>query len=173
MDLEEKRRKHREYMREYLKRAPHSVLLKKKLREDRWHKENAERTLAAKRRYEEKHKEEIKAKKSSPEYKAWHKEYRQSDLGKANDKRTKAKKRRAEIVTLTAREWKKVLAKYNGLCAYCQCPNSPVEQEHKLPIRRGGNHERSNVVPACRRCNLAKGIRTPEEWAADILKAVK
>ena len=35
--------------------------------------------------------------------------------------------------------------------------------EHILPVSRGGRHEWTNVVTACRSCNTRKGNRRPEE----------
>lgn len=37
-------------------------------------------------------------------------------------------------------------------------------REHVLPRSRGGSDDDSNIVPACNRCNCAKGTRTPDEW---------
>jgi 5-methylcytosine-specific restriction endonuclease McrA len=53
-------------------------------------------------------------------------------------------------------------------CAYCGGDADVVE--HVIPRTRGGPDKRSNVVPACTRCNLAKRNRTPEEWKADMLR---
>lgn len=39
-------------------------------------------------------------------------------------------------------------------------PSAP-ELEHVVPLSKGGTHTRSNVRCACRRCNAAKGARTP------------
>lgn len=37
--------------------------------------------------------------------------------------------------------------------------------EHRVPIARGGNDDKSNLVLACRACNLRKYVRTDEEFA--------
>jgi hypothetical protein len=37
--------------------------------------------------------------------------------------------------------------------------------EHRIPIARGGNNDKSNLVMACRACNLRKGVRTDDEFA--------
>jgi hypothetical protein len=54
------------------------------------------------------------------------------------------------------------LAEKGTECVYCGRPADTYD--HVLPISRGGTSEVANVVPACRRCNSAKGARTPEEW---------
>ncbi|MEP6609632.1 MAG: HNH endonuclease [Burkholderiaceae bacterium] len=50
-------------------------------------------------------------------------------------------------------------------CAYCsnRLPESELTVEHIVPVSRGGLHEWTNVVTACRSCNTRKGNRRPEE----------
>jgi len=50
-------------------------------------------------------------------------------------------------------------------CAYCsnRFSESELTVEHILPVSRGGLHEWTNVVTACRSCNTRKGNRRPEE----------
>lgn len=52
---------------------------------------------------------------------------------------------------------KQLIARFNGLCAYCNKANWAVE-EHIVPINREavGLHAWGNVVPACRPCNERK-----------------
>ena len=49
-------------------------------------------------------------------------------------------------------------------CIYCGEPAQHLD--HLIPKSRGGSNDGSNLKPACARCNLAKGARTPEEWLA-------
>ena len=49
------------------------------------------------------------------------------------------------------------------MCAYCGSEDD-MTRDHVLPKSRGGSHDESNKVWACRSCNSAKGNRTPEEW---------
>jgi 5-methylcytosine-specific restriction endonuclease McrA len=51
------------------------------------------------------------------------------------------------------------------LCAYCggHFAEAELTVEHILPVSRGGRHEWTNVVTACRSCNTRKGNRRPEE----------
>lgn len=51
------------------------------------------------------------------------------------------------------------------VCAYCGGHFAELELtvEHILPVSRGGRHEWTNVVTACRSCNTRKGSRRPEE----------
>ncbi len=47
------------------------------------------------------------------------------------------------------------------LCAY-GCGREATQQEHVIPIARGGQHSPGNLVPACWPCNAAKGTQTWE-----------
>ncbi len=50
-------------------------------------------------------------------------------------------------------------------CAYCasRFVETELTVEHIVPVSRGGRHEWTNVVTACRSCNTRKGNRRPEE----------
>ena len=50
-------------------------------------------------------------------------------------------------------------------CAYCanRFVEADLTVEHIAPVSRGGRHEWTNVVTACRSCNTRKGNRRPEE----------
>lgn len=50
-----------------------------------------------------------------------------------------------------------VLLRDNYCCAYCDAPGDTVD--HVVPRSRGGRHEWTNVVAACRRHNTQKGDR--------------
>lgn len=54
-----------------------------------------------------------------------------------------------------------VFARDNHQCQYCAGPAESID--HVIPRSRGGEHTWENVVAACRRCNLRKGNRLPEE----------
>lgn len=62
--------------------------------------------------------------------------------------------------TLTVEEWFTTIRDFEGKCAYCL--SAPYEQlDHFLPISQGGGTWQFNCVPACRKCNYAKGQRNP------------
>jgi 5-methylcytosine-specific restriction protein A len=52
-----------------------------------------------------------------------------------------------------------------GLCHYCRqkVPSSELTLDHLVPIARGGESVKSNVVPACLACNRSKKLETPAE----------
>jgi 5-methylcytosine-specific restriction endonuclease McrA len=63
---------------------------------------------------------------------------------------------------VSLRDWRLRVEEFGGRCAYCLAPATDIE--HMIPLARGGLHELSNVVPACRQCNASKGARTPLLW---------
>jgi len=59
----------------------------------------------------------------------------------------------------------RLFARDRHVCAYCgsHFVEPELTVEHILPVSRGGRHEWTNVVTACRSCNTRKGNRRPEE----------
>ena len=101
--------------------------------------------------------------KNENEIKKYRKLYIQTLEGKACNQRghTKRKAREKEIInTLTSDEWVEILKEYRFKCAYCGCEFTLFNREtrdHIIPISKGGNNIKENVVPACRSCNSKKG----------------
>jgi 5-methylcytosine-specific restriction endonuclease McrA len=65
---------------------------------------------------------------------------------------------RVRLPPLTRRA---VLLRDNYRCAYCDEPGDTID--HIVPRSRGGRHEWTNVVTACRRHNTQKGDRLLNE----------
>jgi len=65
----------------------------------------------------------------------------------------------------------RLFARDRHICAYCGGHFAELELtvEHILPVSRGGRHEWTNVVTACRSCNTRKGNRRPEEARMPLL----
>lgn len=86
-----------------------------------------------------------------------------SEKGKASNQRSHIKRRANEknmVNTLTYKEWLDILKKFNYRCAYCgkdlfDLFNKP-ERDHIIPISKGGDNTKENIVPACRSCNAKK-----------------
>lgn len=57
------------------------------------------------------------------------------------------------------------------VCLYCGASfgDKDLTRDHILPRSRGGTDRWTNVVTACRRCNVQKGCRTPEEARMPLL----
>ena len=89
--------------------------------------------------------------------------YRQTLKGKAKSQRkhTTHRTRLSKVInTLTANEWEAILAQHDFRCAYCGCSLldlfNPPTRDHVMPISKGGDNTKENVVPACRSCNSRK-----------------
>lgn len=61
---------------------------------------------------------------------------------------------------------RRVIEEDGPICAYCHECADPPTVDHVTPRAKGGLSVRDNLVVACRRCNSAKGPRTPEQWRA-------
>lgn len=89
--------------------------------------------------------------------------WRRTEKGKAGQQRGSTKRRERErniINTLTSGEWRDILKKYNFKCAYCGKDLFTLfdrpERDHIIPISKGGDNIKDNIVPSCRSCNAKK-----------------
>ncbi len=57
------------------------------------------------------------------------------------------------------------------LCMYCgdQLSFKELTLDHIIPVSRGGKHNWTNVISACKRCNQIKSNKTPEEAGMQLL----
>jgi 5-methylcytosine-specific restriction endonuclease McrA len=60
------------------------------------------------------------------------------------------------------------------ICTYCgqQLTYNQATVDHRVPLSRGGQSEKSNFAIACKKCNQEKDNMTPEEFA-EFQKAYK
>lgn len=103
---------------------------------------------------------------ASDHYKQIRKLYRQSDAGKqaiASAAHRRNARKKGLISDLTTQQWRIILFMYNGRCAYCGS-DTEIQQEHVIPISRGGGTTMGNIVPACKKCNMSKRDKTVSEW---------
>ncbi len=73
------------------------------------------------------------------------------------------KKVRALGQVITKQDWQGVLEKHDHRCAYCKVQTKHLEQDHVVPLSRGGTHTIDNLAPACRACNTSKNNRLLSE----------
>lgn len=96
--------------------------------------------------------------------------YNKSDKGEVTRFKHSTRLRPTSTVddpySLTAGEWTAIKAAYGNHCAYCgKLLRDDVDKDHAdypnidhvIPISRGGQTTKENVVPACRLCNYRKG----------------
>jgi len=87
--------------------------------------------------------------------------YYSTAKGKANALRYNHKRRivGANIVSnVTKDEWDSIKKKYRNRCVYCG-EEKKLTIDHIIPVSKGGNHVKENIVPACISCNSRKGDR--------------
>jgi 5-methylcytosine-specific restriction endonuclease McrA len=95
------------------------------------------------------------------------KRYRQNhpDRVREINRRTKALRRRNERKLWTAKDWDRLVARFDGCCAYCG-EKKELTLDHVVPVSRGGRHAAGNFLPACRSCNSSKSSKLLVEWKA-------
>lgn len=75
-----------------------------------------------------------------------------------------------QINDFTLRDWWNVLKEFDYTCVYCGKTRTRsgrrvrLTRDHIVPLIKGGDNTRSNIVPACRSCNSSKGSLSLEEW---------
>jgi len=65
--------------------------------------------------------------------------------------------------TLTEQQWQIIKDYFNNKCCYCG-KEKPLQQEHFIPVAKGGGYEHNNIICACQSCNGSKGAKDPLEW---------
>jgi len=80
-------------------------------------------------------------------------------------RRTAFQRRRARQkqlpATLTHDQWLEILQSYDHRCAYCGQQFDKLTRDRIIPVVNGGGTTMHNIVPACRKCNRAKGMNPP------------
>lgn len=53
--------------------------------------------------------------------------------------------------------WAAIRRAFDESCAYCGSRGDALHADHVIPLSIGGANDYGNILPACARCNLAKG----------------
>jgi hypothetical protein len=109
----------------------------------------------------------------------WRRKYytenRENLLIKSKDHRIKNKEyyqiklnqRRAQKKNLpnnyTRKQWKECKLSFNNKCAYCG-EEKKLTQEHFIPLSKGGEYTKNNILPACGSCNSGKRDKDFFDW---------
>jgi 5-methylcytosine-specific restriction endonuclease McrA len=97
-------------------------------------------------------------------------EYNATEAGKLNRHLRKLRRRarefHADMRELTPTDWRRLVDRYRGCCAYCGASDKPLTREHIIPLARGGRHSIGNILPVCGSCNYSKADRLLIEWRA-------
>jgi len=145
--------KYRKENREYLKTEKGKIANRRATKQ--WLRNNPEYYKEYMKKWREENKEKISEQ---------HKKYRKTKEGRATVQRGHIKRRfqMKEIInTLTAEEWLDILKQHNFKCAYCGkdlavAVSATPTRDHVIPISKGGNNIKENIVPSCRSCNSKK-----------------
>ena len=154
--------KHLKQNHEYYEKNKAEILKQQK----KYYKENQERI----KRYRRNNKERISKawkqyyKENINERKIYMKVYRKDNP----DKNRMYHQRRHSVKkdlphTLTTKQWNNIKTKFKNKCCYCG-DEKPLQQEHFIPLSRGGEYTTNNIIPACQNCNSSKNNSNFFEW---------
>lgn len=89
--------------------------------------------------------------------------FRQAQIQRS--KTNKLKRKKQQIHALTTREAQAVYAERSS-CLYCGCRLAIGEKvlDHMDPLSKGGAHDASNLVVACKKCNTRKAAKEFVKW---------
>jgi len=154
------REKTLEYDKKYREENPEIV----KERVKKYREKNRGLLREKRKVYRENNPEKIKKyeKDNYERRKEYKRKYLKTEKGKAKAQRSNAKRQakiRYILNTLTSREWLDILEEFNYHCAYCNIKfdydNLPT-RDHIIPINKGGNNTKDNIVSTCQSCNSKK-----------------
>lgn len=67
-------------------------------------------------------------------------------------------------LSIATREF--VIRRDGAKCSYCGTLSGPFHIDHVIAVALGGSDDPTNLVVACKPCNLSKGAKSLEEWQA-------
>lgn len=155
-DLESSRKRSREYQRK--RRAENPGLFRKKDREN--YRRNREKILRRSSAWCKAHPESVRRTK-----KKWIAKNRERH--RTNQQRYESKLRGAAGYH-TYQQWMARVKYYGWCCKYCrkELTFRTLEQDHIIPITKGGSNWPANLAPACRSCNASKSNKIIHKNAA-------
>ena len=78
-------------------------------------------------------------------------------------RRRKLQQRKQTVWKISVLQLRARFRKFNDACAYCGS-SAEIQIEHIQPIKKGGLHHISNIVPACKSCNYSKAANPMDQW---------
>lgn len=82
-----------------------------------------------------------------------------------NAKRGARRRAITKVGTVLPADWLAIKTRHGGRCIYCGKKPDRLTMDHFVPLAKGGAHDPSNIVPACRSCNSRKRDLAPQEFA--------
>lgn len=138
----------------------------------KWHEANPGRKQKTVQKYLDKHRNRLndlaRQQRKTPEKKAYMRKY--ATAHRENNPHlysTYSNSRRSRQLGAfgdhSTEQWVAKLRKFSGRCAYCGLAGK-MSRDHAIPLARCGSNDISNILPACRPCNSAKGMKTADEF---------
>ena len=172
--IKEYSKKYRKENKEYFKQYYIENENKIKEHNKEYKKQNKNKIKEYNREYRNKNKNKIK--EYNREYCKEYYNYNKDKIKKYNEDYQKENKERCcqytkkrrmlkkqLPATLTLSQWQQIKSEFNNKCAYCG-EGEDLEQEHFIPISKGGEYTHKNIIPACKSCNCSKNNTYFEEW---------
>lgn len=77
-------------------------------------------------------------------------------------------------VDFTPDDWIEMLKEHGYVCYYCEYQpynNREIVIEHFIPLKKGGSHDKYNIVPSCHQCNARKKNLMPKEFLQQLRRS--
>lgn len=139
-------------------------------RRRRYEEHNRERLAEWRKSYYARNKERIAewrrkhVAENRERYTRYYREWARANPDKCKEKRHRREAKQKNLAaTLTTEQWDRALRHFGNRCAYCGTEGD-LQQEHFIPLSKGGEYTRSNIIPACKSCNCSKMDTDFFEW---------
>ena len=154
-----------------------------------YRKINTEQTSQSSKKYRENNKGKVKEMRENWEFNnkekrsQYHKEWYQANkkrkrqnerkLYLKSEKHRKYKlelckirnhRKRSVISDFTTSEWEICKTFFDNRCCYCGGDCDELQQEHFVPVAKGGAYTKANMIPACGSCNSSKNDSDFHDW---------
>ena len=166
------REKIRKYQEGYYQENREKILEYRK----KYRQENPEKIQKCQKEYWQENGEKLKAsrmewRKENPErHMAQVNKWRRNNPEKWRASRSAGKQKRRARLKLVRNDltMTQILSQYaeqDGKCFYCGIyVGTDYHTDHVIPISKGGENTKENIVIACPECNLMKGVKTVSEF---------
>ena len=140
------------------------------IQQGEYYKNKRDKILSHKHQYYLEHKEVI-SEKSLKHYKSnkekiriYTKQYREGHRELFTMHRHKRKALVKMVASnFTTDQWEQLKREFNYKCAYCG-ETEPLAQDHFVPVIKGGEYTRDNIIPSCKFCNGSKSGKDFFKW---------
>lgn len=158
-----------EYFKEYLVENKEQIYKDNKER----YETNKDVYLSQQKKYYQKHREEklsyskVYSEQNRERVRKIKRKYNKTEHGRNMKLLAKQRRRSRESELeskLTAEQWRKCLIAFDHKCAYCGISGVVICRDHFIPVNKGGEFSKDNVVPSCTACNSSKRDFDFFEW---------